>query len=505
MNLSNFGRIFAVAAVLCAPAATADTSLTIYSRAQPGAVPAELYRPSGDGGVYRAQSVPGYAIVREDRELTLPRGRGTVDLTDVAALLDPTTVRFESLTDPDETRVIEQDFRFDLVATSKLLERYLDQQITVRQGVGPDSVTMAGTLLSTQGGLVLRDTNGGIDVLQEWSGIEFGALPGGLMTRPTLVWDIVSPRGGRHKTRLSYETSGITWWADYNLVWNPGSNPNAGTLDLGAWVSIVNQTGATFEDARLKLVAGDVQRAQAARPAMDEIRLMSSRAAEAPAGFSEKAFFEFHLYTLGRETSIPNNATKQLELFPAVAGVPAEKRLVYDGATLGYYQSSTPNSNREYGTQSNPKVDVYLEFDNRDKHGLGVPLPAGRIRVSQLDDADGSLEFIGEDVIDHTPRNERVRIRLGSAFDVIGERTQTNFSVDSRAHWIEESFEITVTNRKTEAVDVVIRERLFRWANWAIENASDKFDKEDARTIAFPVRIGADAEKTVRYTVRYTW
>ena len=505
MGLSNFGRMILASLAMSAASAAADTSLTIYSRAQPGAVPAELYRPSGDGSAYRAQSVPGYAIVRQDRELDLQRGRGSYDLTDVAALLDPTTVRFESLTDPDGTRVIEQDFRFDLVATSKLLERYLDQQITVRQGVGPDAVATTGTLLSTQGGLVLRDAGGGIDVLQDWSGIEFGALPGGLMTRPTLVWDIQASRGGRHDTRVSYETAGITWWADYNLVWNPGSNPNAGTLDVGAWVSIVNQTGATFEDAGLKLVAGDVQRAQAARPAYEEVRMLASRAMDAPAGFEEKAFFEFHLYTLGRETTIPNNATKQLELFPAVGKVPAAKRLVYDGANLGYYSPRSPNSNRDYGTQSNPKVDIYLEFDNSDRHGLGAPLPAGRIRVSQLDDADGSLEFIGEDVIDHTPRNESVRIRLGSAFDVIGERTQTSFNVDSRAHWIEESFEITVTNRKTEPVEVVVREHLFRWANWKVEQASDEFEKEDARTIVFPLTIAADGGKTVRYTVRYTW
>ena len=325
------------------------------------------------------------------------------------------------------------------------------------------------------------------------------------MTRPTLVWDLSVRRGGQHDTRVSYETAGITWWADYNLVWTPSGDSGRGTLGVGAWVSIVNQSGASYEDATLKLIAGDVQRVSAqASPEMVRRDLSMVMASEAPKGFEEKAFFEFHLYTLGRQTTIPNNATKQLELFPQAPAVPAEKRLVYNGFPQGRFYGDGV-TDRNFGTQSNPKVDVYLEFDNREKDGLGVPLPAGRVRVSQLDSADDTLEFIGEDVIDHTARNEDVRIRLGASFDVTGERKQVDYAIDSRARWLEETVEITLTNRKREAQSVTIAEPMYRYANWSISGETDTYRKIDSRMVHFDVRVPADGKKTVRYKVRYTW
>ena len=487
-----------------AAAADSSTSLTIYSQARPGAVSPDLYRPLPGRGGWSGPSVPGYAIVRQDRTVGLTRGRGTLEFTDVAALIDPTTVRFRSLTDPDGTRVLEQDYRFDLVSTDRLLERYLDRPVTVHRGVGSESEVLTGTLMSTTGGLVLGMPDGTVEVVSQYQRVGFPELPGGLITRPTLIWDVLSERAGSHRTRVAYETAGITWWADYNLTWNEGDDANSGTLDVGAWVSIVNQSGASYEDARLKLIAGDVQRGQA--PGYQQ-RVRTEALAMAmtdTAGFEQKAFFEFHLYTLGRPTTLPDRSTKQLELFPAAAGVPASKVLVYQGAR-GYGSYGQPRTAREYGVASNPKVDVYVEFTNRQADGLGVPLPAGRIRVSQVDGADGSLEFIGEDVIDHTPRNEDVRIRLGSAFDVTGERVQRDFRIDTRAHWIEEDIEITVANRKGESVEVIVRESLYRWSNWEILSSSDEWEKADAGTVRFPVTIPADTEKTVTYRVRYTW
>jgi hypothetical protein len=485
-----------------------STALTIYSTARPGAVPADLYRPlPGSSGFNISQygRIPGYAVVKDERELELVRGRGELRFVDVAALIDPTTVRFKSLTDPDGTQVLEQNYQFDLVSQQKLVERYVDREITVEQARGERVEEFTGRLLSATGGLILEGRNGEIRALSGWSGIRFPELPGGLITRPTLVWDVVADRAGAHRARVSYQTQGITWWADYNLVFEPGKDANSGRLDVGAWVSILNKSGAGYREAKLKLIAGDVQRAQQQGVVYaDRMRKSAMPLAEA-AGFEEKAFFEYHLYTLGRPTTLPDNSTKQIELFEAARGVPAEKVLVYYGLPGTWGLFPNPVTDRNFGTESNKKVDVYLRFRNEKAAGLGVPLPSGRIRVNQVDPADGSLEFIGEDVIDHTPKDEQLLIRLGSAFDVVGERKQTDFRVDTSRNWMEEVIEIELRNHKEEPVDVVVKENLFRWVNWEIVESSHDWDQLDARTIHFPVKVPADGEVKLSYRVRYTW
>jgi hypothetical protein len=235
-----------------------------------------------------------------------------------------------------------------------------------------------------------------------------------------------------------------------------------------------------------------------------EVLAMANAQAADATGFVLKDFFEFHLYTLGRKTTLPNNSTKQIELFDQAKQIPAKKVLLYYGAVQPYFYP-TPYTDRNIGIATNTKVDVYLEFKNDKQFGLGVPLPAGRLRVSQLDKADGSLEFIGEDKIDHTPKDEQVRVKLGSAFDVVGERRQVNFSVDTAGKWMEEEIEVKLRNHKSQPVDVVVKENLYRWSNWKILTQTHKFDKEDARTISFPVKVAKDGETVVRYKVRYTW
>jgi hypothetical protein len=234
-------------------------------------------------------------------------------------------------------------------------------------------------------------------------------------------------------------------------------------------------------------------------------RAMEMAAASDAAGFEQKSFFEFHLYTLGRPATLPNNSTKQIELFDQAKQIPAKKVLVYYGLNMGPYDYPNPVTDRDLGVQSSKKVDVYLEFKNDKAYGLGVPLPAGRIRVSQLDGTDKSLEFIGEDSIDHTPKDETVRVKLGSAFDVVGERKQVSFAVDTKARWLEEEFEIKLRNHKEQPVEVIVKESLYRWSNWKILTKSHEFTKEDARTIHFPVKVAKDGETVVRYKVRYTW
>jgi hypothetical protein len=496
----------AVAAAIAAPcwgvaSQRPDTALTIYSTLRPGAVPPELYRNAGQG-----QHVPGYAVVRSEREIALKGGRNTVRFTDVAALIDPTTVSFESLTDPKGTSVIEQNFQFDLVNTQRLLQKYVDRTVTVDQVRGDSVESFRGTLLSVAGGLTLKRDDGTVQLLPHNAGIRLPELPGGLITRPTLVWDVSAAKAAAHRARVSYQTGGITWWADYNVTYEDGAHANACKLDIGAWVSIVNQSGASYSEATLKLVAGDVQRV--APPGQVLRAPMAARAMaqeDRVAGFAEKSFFEYHLYTLGRTTSIPDNSTKQIELFPAAHGVPCEKTLVYYGLTPAYGFGPNPVTDRNYGTQSNKKVDVYLSFRNAKENNMGMPLPSGRVRVNKQDAADGTLEFIGEDQIDHTPRNERVLIKMGSAFDVVGERRQVNFSVDTSRRTMTEEIEVKIRNHKPEPVTVIVKENLYRWINWEIVAKSHDFKKQDARTIHFPLKVAADGESVLRYTVKYTW
>lgn len=477
-------------------------ALTIYSSAPAGAIPVDAYRSGGQTG----HSVPGYAVVRHERGIDLSRGRNEIRFSDVAGLIDPTTVSFQSLTDPASTRVIEQNFQFDLVSSEKLLQKFVDRDIAVEQVRGDKAENFPGTLLSTQGGLVLKQADGSVRTFAHNASVTLPELPGGLITRPTLVWDLYTEVPGTHRARVAYQTAGITWWTDYNLVYTEGRTAGECRLDVGAWVSILNRSGASYPDARIKLIAGDVHRAPAA-PAPSAKTLMRAdmaATAEAPRGFEEKSFFEYHLYTLGRPSTLPDNSTKQIELFPAANGIACEKTLVYYGAA-DYGYGGEPYVDRNFGVASSRKVDTYLSFRNGKENGMGVPLPAGRVRVSKLDHADGTLEFIGEDRIDHTPRNETVLLKLGSAFDVVGERRQTDFKLDTSRKTMTEEFEIRIRNRKEEPVRVVVRETLYRWSSWRIVSSTHTAEKQDARTVHFPVDVAPDKEVVVRYAVRYSW
>ncbi len=488
---------------------TGSTAMTIYSTAEPGAVSPELYRPTQRPGSYPASgggNPPGYAVIRQEREVSLQKGRGTLQFTDVAALIDPTTVGFVSVSDPS-TRVVEQNFQFDLVSNERLLQRFLEKPIQVEQTRGDTVAVTSGRLLSASGGLVLQHDDGSVEVLNDYSNLKLPELPGGLITRPTLVWDLFSEKAGPQKVRVTYETAGMTWWADYNVTFKEGDSANTGSLDVAAWVSILNQSGAGYPEAKLKLVAGKPHRV----PRAEMVMMKGERRAgmdmmAAPAGFEEKSFFEYHMYTLGHPTTLPDRSTKQIELFPVVRRVPCEKVLVYYGQPIGagmYF--ADPVVDRDYGTTSNKEVDTYLRFRNAKDAGLGIPLPAGRIRVSKLDPADDSLEFIGEDRINHTPHDETVQIKLGTAFDVVGERKQTDFSVDTSRKVIEEEFEITLRNHKDQPVKVIVKENLARWSAWTVIRKSQDFNKTDARTIEFPVTVAKDGEAKVSYRVRYTW
>jgi len=506
----------AVAFLLLCSTAFADApapgfSLTIYSNADPATFdPQDYVRQQTFNTDYAQQNpLPGYGVVRENREIQLNQGENIVRFTDVAAEIDPTTVSFQSLTSPSAASVLEQNYEYDLVSADKLLGKYLGReiQVTRRAGNGP-AETLGGTLLSFDAAnLVLQDSDGKVQVVSrgpEIEAIELAKSDEGLITKPTLVWKIDSNKAGPQMAQVTYQTSSLTWRADYNVTVNSTDD----AADIGAWVTILNQSGAAFPDSKLKLVAGDVQRV---KPPQNLYRFGAMAQAEnamaTPAGFAEKSFFEYHLYTLGRTTSLANNSTKQIELFDPKLDVPIKKTYVYYGVPeqLRYFSSDNPNMDQNLGTDSNKKVDVYLQLKNSEDNGLGIPLPAGRIRVYKRDPDDNAQEFIGEDVIQHTPKDEDVLIRLGSAFDIVGERRQTDFNANYNGHVVTESFEITLRNHKKDPAHVIVKENLYRWTNWEITASSDPWEKQDSRTIHIPVDVPANGEKIVTYSVKYTW
>jgi hypothetical protein len=477
-------------------------SLTVYSTADPATFdPQDLARQRVAYPWQQPPSLPGYGVVRETRPIELARGVSMLRFTDVASGIDPTTVSFQS----EGAAVLEQNYEYDLVNFDALLEKFINQHITITRG----GRTFSATLLSSDPSSIIYREGPGEDGPVSVMARDPGAiqLPDtqGLNTKPTLVWKIDAAQGRTQPAQVSYQTDGLTWRADYSVV----VSQDEARANIGAWVTLLNQSGASYPNARLKLVAGDVQRLRPPEPSNLELSkaMFDQDDAGRKQGFAEKSFFEYHLYTLGRPTSLPDNSTKQIELFPARHDVPMGKTYVYYGlpSSLRYSIFASPVLDQNLGLETNKKVDVYLTTKNTEANGMGMPLPAGRIRVYKQDPADGRVEFIGEDVIQHTPRDEPVMIRLGSAFDIVGERTQTDFQVDYNQRQMTESFRITLRNHKDQPVDVLIKENLIRCTNWEITAHSDEFKKEDFRTIHIPVNVPAGGEKTVSYTVRYRW
>ena len=454
---------------------------------------------AADGGLALTVYNQGTALVRDRRQFELSQGFNELRFGDVAASIDPTSVLFTSLSDPAGTSVIEQNYEFDLVGTPALLEKYLDQEINV---VTQDGTLYSGTLLSGRGDVILQDSDGRVTVvraddIQEFS---FPELPDGLITKPTLVWRLLASRDGKQDVEITYLTGGVSWQADYVLKLAADER----SLDLDGWVTISNLSGATFKDALLKLVAGDLQRLPEPGFAGNEYDMLRAAPTEAAAQVQQREFFEYHLYQVPRPVTVRDNETKQIE-FVRAPGVGAEKFFVYDGLQCASYYwycayGGYPQTDPSYGVASNPKVMVMVEFDTDD---VDADLPRGRVRVYQ-EDVDGAALLIGEDSIDHTPKGETVRLYIGDAFDIVGERIQTDFRRPSEKS-IEETYRIVLRNHKDEAVEVRAVEHLFRWTNWRILRSSHSYDEMDSSTIEFLVRIPPEGETELTYTVRYSW
>jgi hypothetical protein len=453
---------------------------------------------AADGGLALTVYNQGTALVRDRRQFDLEQGVNELRFGDVAASIDPTSVLFTSLTDPRGTSVLEQNYEYDLVGAAALLEKYIDQEIRV---VTQDGTLYTGRLLSGRGDIILQDEDGkvtvvGADDVQEFS---FPRLPEGLITKPTLVWRLLASRDGTQDVEITYLTGGVSWQADYVVRLSTDDR----AIDLDGWVTINNTSGATFQDALLKLVAGDLQRLAEAKAAgmLDALEALPTAAA---AQVEQREFFEYHLYQVPRPVTVRDRETKQIE-FVRAPGVTADKFFVYDGLQCqAYYwycaSSGYPQTDPSYGVVSNPKVMVMVEFDTDD---VDADLPAGRVRVYQ-EDIDGAALLIGEDTIDHTPKGETVRLYVGDAFDIVGERIQTDFSLPSPKS-VEETYRIVLRNHKDEAVEVRVVEHLFRWSNWRILRASHDYREMDSSNIEYRVSVPAEGKTEISYTVLYTW
>ena len=441
----------------------------------------------------------GTALIQDRRSFDLSAGANTLDFTDVAAGIDPTSVSFISLTDPTGTVVLEQNYVYDLVGGSALLTRYLDEYISVTVD---DGTLYEGQLLSGRGGeIILRNDEGLVYVisLSKVVNIEFPSLPDGLITRPTLRWLLDVEQAGSQDVQLTYLTGGLNWSADYIINLNRDNT----ALDLNGWITLNNTSGATFRDAQVKLVAGDVNRLPEPRAVMQMQELAFAGAPmDGDRGVQQREFFEYQLYEINRRVTIADNETKQVE-FVTGANVPANTYYVYNAST-GFYGYYSPITDQTYGITGVTDVQSWLEFTTDEEDGLGADLPAGRIRVYQ-EDVDGAALLIGENRIDHTPKGEDVRIYLGNAFDLVGERTQTGFQIIGR-NVVEETYQIKLRNRKDdETVEIRVPETLFRWSNWEILNASTDYTRIDSSNIEFRVQVAPGEEAVLTYTVRYSW
>ena len=497
--------ILSLATLLAAAPVLAQTQLTIYNQ--------------------------NFATVKESRTLDLQGGESEVRVTDITAHLEPDSVVLRDLKDPDAIRILEQNYESDPLSQGLLLRKsegkVLDFEVTMpqtgekkivkgkvlRSGYVPHTSVFQqyGEQYALRQRMYSQPQGGGQPIVEVDGKIQFGlpgkpifdALDPKAFLKPTLLWQLWTGAAGKHDVEFSYLTGGMRWEATYNAV-----APEKGDMfDIVGWVTLENMSGKDFENASVKLMAGDVARAKPEGGRFQDYGAMESRSAIAPAAVTERAFEEYHLYTLPRPTTVLDREIKQVE-FVRASRVPAKRLYVYDGFQLDQkyrgwdYQSI--RTRPEYGTQSNPKVWVMLEFQNSEKSRLGMPLPKGKVKIYRRD-VDGRNEFIGEDRIDHTPKDETVRLYTGNAFDLVGERRQTNFRLDTNKHWAEETFEIKVRNHKMEKVEIRVVEHMYRWIQWKIKEKSMPYRKTDARTIEFHPKVPANGEAVITYTVHYSW
>lgn len=500
---------------------------TIHAgRVAASAKPADKLAPEAvadDGSTALTIYNQNFFVAREHVPLDLQSGVNEAHYTGVAAHLEPDSV---ILRDPGgrALQILEQNYRNDPVSQELLLSFYEGKAIDFIVGRNADGsdIKLKGKVIRS-GFVPITYVNGypqqtSMQPIIEVDGVLRFGLPGqpifpalssDAILKPTLNWLLETNQPGKFNAEISYVSGGMTWESDYNVVVQDDPGKKTDLLDMIGWITMQNRSGKTFENARIKLLAGDVNKIQPPVPMSKALYAAEDRAMNAGAMapvVREKSFDEFHLYTLQRATTLRDQETKQVE-FVRSTGIPAKRLFIYDGARVadyGYYNQEQIRQDVGYGTASNPKVWIMEEFKNSETNHLGIPLPKGKLRFYRRD-TDGHLEFVGENTIDHTPKDETIRVYTGNAFDVVGERKRTNYRVDSNQRWMDETFEIRLRNHKKDPVDVRAVERLYRWTNWKITEQSTNFTKKDAQTIEFPVTIAPNGEQVITYTVHYSW
>ena len=452
-----------------------------------------------------------FALVREQRAIELDKGVNFVRVEDVAAQIDPTSIHFLSLTAPESVVVREQEYQYDLLTTENILNKSVGKRVRLRRVTSQGIDIIEGTLLTPATVFTPRDETGRggeqrlslaiktekgvvLNPQGEWT---LDELPAGLLAKPTLLWKLETTRPGKHDGQISYITEQINWKADYIAV----ANATDDKVDLNGWVTVENRSGARYPGATLQLMAGDVRRIQPERMDRRAYAAMGDVAGRVAPQFEEKAFFEYHLYTLAGTTTIEDNSTKQLSLLSA-AGVPVKKLYIFDPMRQYWFNwfpgQGQPGAGED--TQKG-KINVMLELKNSKDNNLGMPLPKGKMRIYKADDK-GRLQFVGEDQIDHTPKDEKIRLWVGDAFDIVGERKRTQYQrISDRVE--EDEYTITLRNHKEAAVEILVVERLA--GDWKVLAKTHAFNQKDAHTIEFPVRVPKDGEVTVTYRVRIQW
>jgi hypothetical protein len=490
-------------ATLCLAGALA-TSLGFVARPPERAEAAETARPTKAAAAAQSSSsrsdqsdlsVTVYnsdlSLVRDVRDLALPGGTFQLKFMDIAASVNPATVHIRSLNDPALLSVLEQNYEYDLLEPAKLLAKYVGREVTLLRpapGNGEPEEVKA-TLIADNNGPIWKIGNDIVTGLNP-SSIRFPELPDNLYDRPTLLWTLDNRGAQKQKVEVSYLAGQLSWKADYVL----NINRDETKADLDGWVTLVNDSGTAFQNARLQLVAGDLNRVPVQMQARALADIATKANAAAPAPFQEEAFSEYHLYSLDRRTSVMNNETKQISLLDA-SNIPLEKTYEVDGRDY-YYRSSMRT-----GAPIKDPVEVYYKFKNAEKANLGMPLPAGTMRIYQAD-AHGETLFAGEDRIGHTPKDEEISLHAGNAFDVVAERKETDFhSFGGNSYEME--YEITLRNHKTVPITVEVNEPI--GGDWQILNSTYKWTKTAAFAAQFEVPVDKDGTSVLRYRVHVHW
>ncbi len=488
----------------------------------------------------------GFALVREKLNLTLDPGESRVRFSGTTAHADPDSVILRDAAGKRTLRVLEQNYRADAISEGLLLNQYEGKTIgfevfspmdgkrsvvegtIIRSGYVPHYAAFSrygNEYMQSQMARSSYDGGGGTPLIKVAGKLVFALpgrplfpeLPDDSILMPSFDWILASDHPGPVTAELSYISGGMSWQADYNVLApaeQEGSEAGVEEpISLVGWVTVDNQSGKTFDDVRLKLMAGDVNKIRneddSRRAGMRQLGLMRDELSAGGAPVSEKAFDELHLYNINRRTTLRDRETKQVE-FVKAENVKSKRRFIYDGAAIDPqawgWNEEAARQNKEYGTKCNPKVWVMREFKNSKENGLGVPLPRGTLRFYRADTGpDAGREFTGENIIDHTPTDELVRVYTGNSFDLVGERVQTDFKAEYDRRWLNESVSIKLRNHKKLPAEVTVVEHLYRGVQWEVQKPSQEFKKSDSKTIEFTVTVPPDGEREVTYTAHYTW